>query len=381
MNVPSKQRFLTVSVMIIAQCLAFKTADHWPGDLGALWGLFTCIWLAHATSLLWLEDSAIWHEEEMDYLVRNGKVNRYIPVVNWYRPLRLWNNARLLGTPRQLARIHKSTDSRSLLKFTLQRLWKLFAYWAIHRVMSAYIFPGPFKPFHVDEFSPSRETIFRRFLQASDTDFTLREVLLRAGFVLYWGYTTVSALNGIHAALSLLAVSVLGFDDPRDWPPLFGSLGDAWTIRDFWGKFWHQIVVRSYKNHGQYFSRAVLGLKPGSAADKITVIFSIFLLSGITHAAVARQLGDRCGWSRDIWWFCMNFLAGALEAVIVQMARAVADKHEQRSRFDRLASSSWINLPGFVWVFCFFFWSVPKWQYPKLFCHIQDLEAHRKGGK
>ena len=26
----------------------------------------------------------------------------------------------------------------------------------------------------------------------------------------------------------------------QDWPPLFGRLSDATTIRDFWGKFWHQ---------------------------------------------------------------------------------------------------------------------------------------------
>lgn len=28
----------------------------------------------------------------------------------------------------------------------------------------------------------------------------------------------------------------------QDWPPIFGSLYDTTTVREFWGKYWHQTV-------------------------------------------------------------------------------------------------------------------------------------------
>ena len=129
--------------MFIAQYLAFTTADYWPGDLASLWGLLICIWLAHATSVLWFEDPAIWHETS--YLVRHGRLAYYV-TDKWYRPLRLWNNTRLLGTSRQVPGIRGSTDSLSLGKFTIVRMGKLLAYWATYTTVNSHVFPGLFLP-------------------------------------------------------------------------------------------------------------------------------------------------------------------------------------------------------------------------------------------
>ena len=37
-----------------------------------------------------------------------------------------------------------------------------------------------------------------------------------------------------HRFLSLLLVGT-GLNRPEDWPPLFGSVWDAYTLRNFWG--------------------------------------------------------------------------------------------------------------------------------------------------
>ncbi|KAL2130110.1 hypothetical protein VTI74DRAFT_6889 [Chaetomium olivicolor] len=34
----------------------------------------------------------------------------------------------------------------------------------------------------------------------------------------------------------------LGFSEPEDWPPVFGSLADCYTVGHVWGKFWHQYI-------------------------------------------------------------------------------------------------------------------------------------------
>lgn len=38
----------------------------------------------------------------------------------------------------------------------------------------------------------------------------------------------------VHRVAALVSVSA-GIYRPQDWPPLFGSMGDAYTLRDFWG--------------------------------------------------------------------------------------------------------------------------------------------------
>ncbi|KAI6122675.1 hypothetical protein EDD16DRAFT_1570541 [Pisolithus croceorrhizus] len=46
-------------------------------------------------------------------------------------------------------------------------------------------------------------------------------------------------LTCIHCVLAVLAVSV-NFDEPQAWPQPFGHWKNAYTIRKFWGKVWHQ---------------------------------------------------------------------------------------------------------------------------------------------
>lgn len=45
------------------------------------------------------------------------------------------------------------------------------------------------------------------------------------------GYATLAAQNCV---VGIISVS-LGRSDPEDWPWLFGSIWDAWTVRRFWG--------------------------------------------------------------------------------------------------------------------------------------------------
>jgi hypothetical protein len=48
-------------------------------------------------------------------------------------------------------------------------------------------------------------------------------------------------MNVQYTVVSMPAV-LLGFSRPEDWPPLFGHLSEVTTVRDFWGKFWQQII-------------------------------------------------------------------------------------------------------------------------------------------
>lgn len=103
------------------------------------------------------------------------------------------------------------------------------------------------------------------------------------------------------------------------------------------------------------------------------VIFTVFFLSGVAHGIVAWwELGECAYWTRDVAWFCGNFVAGALEVVVVRVLRRCALRMGCEQTWRQLSESCVISKTlGFIWVFCFFFWSVPKWMWPKLDCAIQ----------
>lgn len=354
-------KLLLLPFLLIPAVLSFTRANYWPGDIGSLWGLLLGIWIAHSISLLWLEDHRVWDDTKPFQSL-------WVPA-RYHKPLKLWNNPRLVGTGRQVLR--KSSPPLSLRKFAALRFTKLLVYIAINIYVLPSIFPVLFPNMQIEDFGPTKQVFFRRLLSTTNP-MTCREVMMRAVFVFYWVLGAVTQLDAAHTALSIISVLVFRFNNPEDWPGIFGSPSDCWSIRRFWGQFWHQIVVRPYTNYGTFISRKIFGLRRGSQFDKILVIFIIFFFSGVLHSVVSWQLGDR-NYSGDIWWFCLNFAAGALEVVASQLQRAVGSKADQRDPSIRQTGISWSKVFGFAWVFFFLFWSLPKSQYPKIYGHVQDV--------
>lgn len=48
-------------------------------------------------------------------------------------------------------------------------------------------------------------------------------------------------INIQYVVCSIVGVA-LGLNSPDDWPPLFGKLKEATTVRKFWNRFWHQMI-------------------------------------------------------------------------------------------------------------------------------------------
>ena len=138
--------------------------------------------------------------------------------------------------------------------------------------------------------------------------------------------------------------------------------------------------MRSYSNYGLAFSRGGLRLKRGSKGEGLVVIFGVFFLSGLAHGVVAWGLGDRCGVGRDLGWFLGNFLGGLGEVLVLRGVGSVARVLGQEERWREFRDGVGGRLMGRVWVFFFFFWTVPKWLYPKIDCAIEDALVAQAGG-
>lgn len=52
----------------------------------------------------------------------------------------------------------------------------------------------------------------------------------------------VSAMMSMMYTITSLVGVSLGINSPQAWPPYFGSLKEAYTVRNVWGRVWHQML-------------------------------------------------------------------------------------------------------------------------------------------
>ncbi|KAI0095490.1 membrane bound O-acyl transferase family-domain-containing protein [Daldinia grandis] len=274
----------------------------------------------------------------------------------------IWNNPRRLPCRRPGP---GSAPWQKLLKFALFRICKIGIIILVDQAFvqkaSKYINATS----TILDFTPDQEPILRRLFVGSEDDLiSVHQLLLRSFVSVSWIWTNILILESCHAILSLLFVVILRFDDPEDWPPLFGNPAEAWTVRRFWGKFWHRIASPTFYICAKIFSQRVLKLKPGSTIYKAIVAFGIFLLSGLIHAITAWKVGQGEA-HRDFLFFCANYLAVGAEIFVSRLLRNLVHK----TKYEALLRDARVRVAGkalgFVWVFAWFFWLVPRWLYPK----------------
>lgn len=78
----------------------------------------------------------------------------------------------------------------------------------------------------------------------------------------------------------------LHLSTPDRWPSLFGSVRDLYTVRNFWGRVWHQIFRQIFTRCGDIVAGA-LGAEKGTLLYKYSRLYVAFLVSGVQHYACA----------------------------------------------------------------------------------------------
>ncbi|KAF9077118.1 membrane bound O-acyl transferase family-domain-containing protein [Rhodocollybia butyracea] len=163
------------------------------------------------------------------------------------------------------------------------------------------------------------------------------------------GYATLAAQNCV---VSLISVG-LGRSDPEDWPWLFGSFLDAWSVRRFWGRTWHQVMRRFVTAHGKFLSRRVLGLATGTNLSAYVQLYTAFLISGIIHYA-ADYVVLRNWQGGALKFFMAQAVAITVEDGVITLGRRVGFKG---------TGVAW-RLLGYAWVWSWFALVFPMWQDP-----------------
>ena len=343
-----------IGLSVSLALLAFRrvTSITSGAEPSSLLGFFILLWISHVVKLLALDT--------------------HVPPSNWRLTYKALFDFRGIGAPKHRTKIppgtpdinvavlreeeyrkttHPSKRSQNHI-FLIRRLASAITILLLDQAYT--ITYSTLLQLTYADFDPSKQSYLRRI-----QSITVRETTIRSWLVFNFVWSSWAIFTASHDLLAFVFVA-LGIDEPEDWPSLYGSISEAYSIRSFWGRFWHPLVQRSYCTYGSLLSQKMLRLPAGSFADRTCVNFSVFLISGIVHACITAQLGFTCGYWEDIAFFMMCYAALLVEAGVQRFAFLV---------FGGCRPDGWIcRLLGYTWVFGFLFWVLPKHQYPKVLC-------------
>ena len=357
---PRKMRIYLSPFLMGSAIVSLCTCSYLPEFQGipALWGLFQCIWMHDAMSLLFFES--------FELPLGITKERWIYAYKSWCDPQRRVDWVTL---PQRMKDENVLPSQR--VGFACNRLAKSMFCWILHWYAVAAI-PGHFRLISKD-FAPEREGYVKRLLfQHPGPPITARETEIRIFVSYYWIWISYLMLDTCHVILSIFFVAVLRIDGPQEWRPLFGSPLEAYSIGRFWSRFWHRLTTPACIASGHRITRNLLGMKAGSRSEKILVAFWTFLVSGLFHAISDWQAGDTTNPSKDIKFFLTSFVFVMVELQVAKLFKGLLSTHDSYGRMFHSAVVA--RLVGYAWVLCFFFWVSPKWQYAKLYAAVKDAE-------
>ncbi|KAM0331397.1 hypothetical protein ACHAQA_003070 [Verticillium albo-atrum] len=220
-----------------------------------------------------------------------------------------------------------------------------------------------------DDFAPVKEAFFRRLLlpgRGPRPDGHELAVRLWMTFETTWA--AYSFYTIWHSAASVLAVAT-GLDEPHEWPPLFGDIRQAYSMRRYWVKFFDRLIYRTMAGYAKLVGRWT-GLldtegRAGAPWRRWVLNGIIFMLSGVFHAWASAWQGYQCGFWEEVWWWTVNYMVVVGETVVLEGLQRSFPRWYRQTAEGRMA-----KIVGGGWVFLFIFWASPKYIYPVMICGV-----------
>ncbi|KAF7180866.1 hypothetical protein CNMCM7691_010157 [Aspergillus felis] len=260
----------------------------------------------------------------------------------------LLTTVRGIDTPYQVKTVPrgKNEDSASRVGFLARTLLIIGAKYLVLDLMT---FSPPSKDDTMRLFGPGREYLFLRPNGLPPA--TLQEVLIHLGVAfLGWGPIGSWFIDVHYRVLAVLSVG-LGISSPHQWPALFGSITETYTLRGFWG----------------YAFPLTFHALPLLASGLSLANAEYFLLHLSRSPAVAASFPSRTtiDGRAGIW---LPY-SGALRCFLVQPLGIMIEDAVQEAfrRFrgnSKFRSTIWTRLIGYLWVWGFLTLVAPLYNFP-----------------
>ncbi|KKK16037.1 hypothetical protein ARAM_004618 [Aspergillus rambellii] len=273
-------------------------------------------------------------------------------------------NYRRINTPWQIQRL-PSVDSRDPRRVPSRR------YFLLHGAAKLFVSLGMIQAFTIDAedvhlsraverlaLHPSRSTAAPAILFWITGSWSACLVRLLA--TVSFGIVTRAAIVAGYTGAGVVSV-LLGLSEPAAWPPVFGSLAEAWCLRRFWGIAWHQTLRQLLSANANYLA-SLLGVSPSSRRGYFFRLAFAFAVSGAVHSLVDMAFGVSLVKSGGIWFFALQVPGCVLESAVQSIASPLGN-------CTRLSTKRKI---GYCWVVLFLLCATPVWITPILLALYKD---------
>ncbi|KAM7208055.1 hypothetical protein V8F20_001601 [Naviculisporaceae sp. PSN 640] len=224
---------------------------------------------------------------------------------------------------------------------------------------------------------------------------TRRDLFVRSYISFSWIWETYYYLSLLHDILSIIFVWILKWDQPSEWPPLFGSIVDAYSLRRFWSVFWHRLptaTLDAYMSAWGTASSSPSQLQPPSdhhdgekppqnltmsarnlamtpPLQKALRALGVFTLSAIIHSVNDWMVTGRNTMAIQLGFFLSNFVVCFLEVSLERQLRDVGERPRKAGHDKTEAVGAWnmwtamvCRAAGYIWVMCVIFCLASPWQ-------------------
>ena len=172
------------------------------------------------------------------------------------------------------------------------------------------------------------------FSLQNNNKITARECVIRVYVALTTLTGEYSLHNIVHTSASLIGVGLL-YHSPSQWRPLYGPLKEAYTIRRFYGIFYHTLMRNAFIGNAAWIVDSVLlWISHSTVINRIMlsceghiwrwlINFVTLAICGIMHS-VAISSDDGCPHDAQARYYLFIFIGMLLNVLAFQMASCKA---------------------------------------------------------
>ena len=176
-----------------------------------------------------------------------------------------------------------------------------------------------------------------------------------------WCIVSITLYDAFHCVFAVFFVGI-GLDEPEEWSlSLFGKITNAWSVRRYWSKHWHNFVYHSFSGHIKCVTRGWLGMRRGTLSTRLTENTAVFFLSGLMHSLVRWQSDPRGDiWAITVWYIC-QMIPIISETILTDIYRRLRGHMAMGMGFKD--DVKWLSRAeyafGYLWVSTWFMTSIP----------------------
>lgn len=169
------------------------------------------------------------------------------------------------------------------------------------------------------------------------------------------------SLRTIQAILSIIFTSI-GYTTPSMWRPVFGTIIYDTTVRDRWGKGWHQLIRGSVSSPGKWLCKQ-LSFEKGSFKSKYTQLYVGMFVSAVAHSRPA---------SPTTSYPYTEYVFFLLQATYIMVEDHLSDWFEKKG----YTNNAWSRLFDYTIVFFWFALTTPICAYGTITDGLLATQPH-----